>query len=1199
MPVDPEHERLARQRITAVFRFLKAFNEIRNPVIRHITEQPWVLNLRSLPSHPAVAIGQYEEPAAPQDEPPNAVEQAPTDVSPSFILKVRRPSLNPPPAPPPEIADWVDPGWDDPDGEVTIRGVHRTEAEAGDGVEPFDGDPVRPEKLEEWRSTREGWAQKEKPARAALSVFERLYEIHTQMERESERFELVLGEGVLRWMTEGSLVHHPILLQRLQITFDPNVPEFTLSQTDHPIELYSALFSSLENVDNKALGDRIAELGYGVIHPLAGKATADFLTRVAVSLHARGEFIGDAEPAGEAPYPRIGRDPVVFMRARTLGFATAIEDVLRDLERGSDLPVALMRLVGIDPQPLHDNAPETTDVLDTGNDDDEVLFTKPANLEQLRIARRLQRFDGVQVQGPPGTGKTHTIGNLIGHLLAQGKSILITSHTTKALRMVRDQVAEEIRPLCVSVLDRDTAGQEQLRASVGTIVSKVTDDLPEIERRARVLGEKRKALVSQFRQAKQELLEVRGTEYIPVTVGGESRSPSDAARLVAAGRAQNDWIPPPVTPNAVLPISVQELVELYATNSLLSATDERELESVLPPLEALITPVAFAEAVEELGRLRGTDLAYGRQFWSSVTGEPELAFLRNLATAIDRAIEPLTRQEQWRLAAIEAGQRGSVERIPWDNLIELIANVGELAGAGREAIIRYNPSIQSDRDVSEILPKLGEIVGHFQKGGKLSWLTYTTHRSWKRVLACVSVAGQPPTSAEEINAVLQLARLTQARRELLSRWERMAVPLGLPSAEDFGDQPEVILAQLSAQIKDALEWYPGTWLPLASQLKRLGFGLEEFLKRGEPSLRLHGDLIHLSEHFREEFAAVLTAQVNRSLDTVVEQRMARLEGSVAVLARSGRPSQALRQLVDAIHSREAAAYRNAFERIADLHGRRTTLERRQLLLSRLRSVASAWAEAIHIRRSPHDVDMLPGDPEAAWLWRQLDQELEILAQRSVEQSQDRVLKISDELNQTTSELVAMRAWGAQVRSLTTSKRQALLGWLLAKRRFGGGHGRFAPKWQAIAQQYLRDAVKSVPVWIMPLTRVVENFKGSEKFDVVVIDEASQSDLMGLIALYMGREVVVVGDDQQVSPLAVGINQDQEEKLQDQFLGGVPNARLYNGQTSLYDLAAMCLGSTVRLLEHFRCVPEIIAFSNYLSYQGDIKPLRDTTSTRLK
>jgi superfamily I DNA and/or RNA helicase len=33
-----------------------------------------------------------------------------------------------------------------------------------------------------------------------------------------------------------------------------------------------------------------------------------------------------------------------------------------------------------------------------------------------------------------------------------------------------------------------------------------------------------------------------------------------------------------------------------------------------------------------------------------------------------------------------------------------------------------------------------------------------------------------------------------------------------------------------------------------------------------------------------------------------------------------------------------------------------------------------------------------------------------------------------------------------------------------------------------------------------------------------------------------------------------------------------------------------------LKEHFRCVPEIIQFSNWLSYNGEIKPLREASST---
>ena len=88
-----------------------------------------------------------------------------------------------------------------------------------------------------------------------------------------------------------------------------------------------------------------------------------------------------------------------------------------------DLPWSLLNIVG-EESPIPDSEPaeaETSEnpVTETGVD---VLLSKPANPEQERVIRRLATTGSVLVQGPPGTGKTHTIANLVGHLLAQGKS---------------------------------------------------------------------------------------------------------------------------------------------------------------------------------------------------------------------------------------------------------------------------------------------------------------------------------------------------------------------------------------------------------------------------------------------------------------------------------------------------------------------------------------------------------------------------------------------------------------------------------------------------------------------------------------------------------------------------------------------------------------------------------------------------------
>jgi len=50
--------------------------------------------------------------------------------------------------------------------------------------------------------------------------------------------------------------------------------------------------------------------------------------------------------------------------------------------------------------------------------------------------------------------------------------------------------------------------------------------------------------------------------------------------------------------------------------------------------------------------------------------------------------------------------------------------------------------------------------------------------------------------------------------------------------------------------------------------------------------------------------------------------------------------------------------------------------------------------------------------------------------------------------------------------------------------------------------------------------------------------------------------------------------------------------------SIYDLARQSFGGTTCLVEHFRCVPEIIQFSNMVSYDGRIRPLRDASRVHL-
>ena len=225
----------------------------------------------------------------------------------------------------------------------------------------------------------------------------------------------------------------------------------------------------------------------------------------------------------------------------------------------------------------------------------------------------------------------------------------------------------------------------------------------------------------------------------------------------------------------------------------------------------------------------------------------------------------------------------------------------------------------------------------------------------------------------------------------------------------------------------------------------------------------------------------------------------------------------------------------------------------------------------------------------------LNDELERRAAVDPTALQATINRLEDDLRRVTAELVSRRAWAAQIERTSHAQRQKLVGWMQMMQRIGRGTGKRVPRLLAAARRSMEECRPAVPVWIMPLSRVVETFDSTTtRFDVLIVDEASQSDLLALTALYLADQVVIVGDDQQVSPEAVGQEVAQFERLIDQFLSDIPNKELYDGRASIYDLGNASFGGLVQLREHFRCVPEIIAFSNQLSYNGSIRPLRDAS-----
>jgi very-short-patch-repair endonuclease len=1195
--MDADNLRVAREKLTRVFRYLEALNQHRNPAKRQLREQPWSLWMRDLPEHPAIERGAAK---ASTSKPKDGNGQGTEEGGPTYVLKVRRPRLSRPPEPPGEISAWLEDGWDDPSNAVAAaETLESSESRREPRIVKFAEDPARTAAWERWKILRDEWVKAEKPARAAMKIFEMFYALYGRIDREAERVELVLGDGILSWQRAEGGIHHPILLQRLQLQFDASVPEFTLSEADHPVELYSALFQSMSDVDGRAIGRCREELDEGEFHPLINGATSGFLKRFVVQLSPRGEFLEDRAPSKEASDPCIGRDPALFLRARTLGFAAAIEGILADLRTREDLPWSLLNIVGEEP-PI----PEVGKAHSPGAAppaDSEVLLSKPANPEQIRIAQQLEEHGGVLVQGPPGTGKTHTIGNLVGHLLAQGKSVLVTSHTTKALRMVRHHIVPELRPLCVSVLESDLESRKQLESAVGSISERLSRaDAGSLEMEAKNLEAERSDLLKKLGEIRNRFTDARADEYREMVIAGKSWTPADAARQVVQEKDAHDWIPGPVAAVAPLPLSPSELADLYRTGVSISREDENELSGHLPELRDLPRAEEFETSVSERNRLGMEDLDLRSDLWESGAERNSPEEVEGLSTALIQAAEPLSGKEKWKLAAVYAGKYGDVHRQPWDQLVSLVRLVHREAANAQESFVKYGPEASGAFAAKEQERIAGEIVAHLEDGGKLGSITLFTHKTWSQFLEHAKVNNARPRFPEHFQALRQFFRLKGLREDLGARWDRQVATLGtLPSGE-MGEEIEKTLMQYCDSIEQCLEWQNKTWLPLQQHLEELGFRWEKFLAEQPAVVGPEGELARIHMAVTKALVPILDSRFKRLKLLQLEEEVRDLKGRLKLASRVAKASKVIGQLLAGVTDENSNRYRDAYERLLELKSKQADLDLRRALLAKLETAAPAWAGAIRNRTGVHGRGEPPRDAPSAWTWRQLNDELDRRSGVSLEALQAKSEKMREQLRRATVELIDKRSWSSQVRRTSSRQRQALVGWLDTIRRIGKGHGIRVSHLRAEAARKMRECRGAVPVWVMPLSRVVENFDPrTTRFDVVIIDEASQSDVMALVALYLGKTVLVVGDHEQVSPSAVGQDLGVIQNLIFQYLRGIPNCDLYDGQISIYDLARQSFGGTTCLVEHFRCVPEIIQFSNMVSYDGRIKPLRDASRVHLR
>ena len=1068
--------------------------------------------------------------------------------------------------------------------------------------------------LERYLPQWQAWVDAERPVRRSIDLYGALFAIKHQLEAEetARPAELVWGIGIATWRlpwqespTRAIPVEYeyPLLTQQLEIGLDAaNMALYVrprATDTRYEGDAFAVCLGRSAAEVERAAREQLARSEERPVTPFDPGSYTDVLKLAASNLDSQGVHRPLAE--GEDSVPPPGEHLVVtdawalFLRPRSNSFL--IDDLHRLQQRLSDGceipegPAALVTDPSDAPVPFADIRFRGLSSRGTGADAQELYFPLPYNQEQVTIVQQLEQADGVTVQGPPGTGKTHTIANIICHYLATGRRVLVTSKGDPALEVLQDKIPAEVRPLTVALLTSDRESLRQFESAINTIQAKVSQLNPELTRQEIEHGR------SQIDRAHDELAAIdRRVDAIAMDqlaeleIDGQPMRAQQLAELVVDGQADHGWFDDAVTldPAHAPPLGEEEAGRLREVRRALGddlayvlaeapKADELPLLDEVMRLHEVLVRMRAIEAEVERGTLPPLKAGTPEVMLAAEQLLEAIAEAHGLLSAIEELGEPWVHQlrHNCRQASLHP-ERTALEA--------LFPDLDVLVQA-RSSFLQRPVDVPREALTA---PKVREAVQRAARTGKPFGMVSLGAGAIKATIAQVRVAGLPPASAEDWAHVDRYFALHLQVTSFVARWNQSAPALAAPVLE--GGVPELRrIEQVATAAAGAHR--------LATHYGQLLVSRAEAVFITVPVEALHGSKQQL-EAVRGQLQQHLTKAELARTATQLSALKATLSG------RSGPVSDALTAFIDndlgrpdLPTERAAAEYARLLAELRRVHALAPQLAEVRALAARMEQ-AGAPRLAARLRTVPvpaHGEDpVLPADWRRAWTWARVKCHLDrIEARAELITLSARRHELEEKLAVLYKELVARSAWLETKRKASPRVLQALQGYANAIRRIGQGTGPNATRYRRDARHHMTSATDAVPCWIMSHAKVSESMPADiGTFDLVIVDEASQSDLWALPAILRGRKILVVGDDKQVSPDGGFIASQRIQELRDRFLAGQVFKEEMTPEKSLYDLSARVFAAhQVMLREHFRCVPPIIAYSNRFFYKGAIQPLR--------
>jgi very-short-patch-repair endonuclease len=1058
------------------------------------------------------------------------------------------------------------------------------------------------------------WLEMELSRKKGRDLYKKFYEIRQRVNQQSEAWELVLGLGFCLQQTEKGLLRSPLIEHPLDIWLHDgggyhlhvllkgassavNIQPFQHLGFSGTADLVVRLKALLEEAEeillpfNRALHERIAQTATAVLDPNAAYEASEGGLPVAVrtlvctdtwALYIRPKSARPFAENIEALIAQIQKTPDEDLPPAGRCFAEPPKNTRDASENGLDLNRTTFSSSDWDSV--------SSLSIPQQSSQEQTFFPLAHNDEQAAIIQLLQKSEAVCVQGPPGTGKSHTIANIIAHYMATGRRVLVTARTAHALTAVRTKLPEDLRKLTVAVLGNDTDSKQQVEDAITVITNQAQSlDRKTAEQEVLRLHKAVDGMKEEVSRIDTALLEHARRQMSKVPHRGELLLPADIVRHVVENASAYAWFPdvlgieesfdPRFGDNEIA--RLRELRRdlgdaiVYATEELpegLAALPD------VPAIKAAHEQIRSAASIERL--LQGGELPEPSEVTADFKNRMNwLAEQLELAATIRHDLEKV---ESLRTVARSwlHGTLSDEARIALQTLFQEICEWFDATEAHLVRSIHLGEVDLHDPDMIQALSAAAA-------GKKPFGLSSLFKGEAKTRFATIKIRGLAPASEQDWKYISDFATHQRNLRPLINHWNAAALQFDLPALpEDFN----VAVAALKKMrpLLNFTNLSPEIWRKVVSEVKTLfPWGIDH---PAVPTLGKDFDLVlEATQRWRNHAELKAAKAVPQHLLQLSHKGTGPVfEELSAFAARLGNNEEP---------ETVGETWRGLRRRLIELADKKALLDDVRVLTKRIEeNGASKWSNALRTHPATEQQDqLLPGSWRLAW-----DHARALGFVQSLP-SRDEILKLAAKREQLEQdirarfqELILLRTYLGIKKNLTERTASALARYTTALRKVGKNimGKRSVVHWRT-AQDALGECYDAIPCWIMPESRIAEQIPAKlGVFDLVVVDESSQSDITTLPVILRGKQLLVVGDDRQVSPETVGTEEAKLTALRDQYLYTHPYRDSFHPQNSLYDLVGMMIpGQRLMLREHFRCVEPIIRFCSNNFYSEPLIPLR--------